>query len=454
MQPFAWCSHCFGNRRPCEFDMIDKYSIPQRLGSAAQRNFHVMAKPAGSTCNLDCKYCFYLSKETLPNGPGTGQMSDETLELFIQQYIQGITGPEVVFSWQGGEPTLRGLDFFRRVVALQKKYAKPNQRVENDLQTNGVLLNEDWALFLKENRFLVGLSIDGPRELHDHYRVNKGGAPTSDKVMAAANLLRKYGVRFNTLTCVHRFNASRPIDVYRFLRRELDSTYIQFIPIVQARDFTTAAPQARDQSRLPIIGSAEARPGHPDSVVTDWSVDPDQYGYFLSRVFDEWLRKDLGKVLVNHIETLVAQHLGLPSQICIYSEFCGKNVAIEHDGSVYSCDHYVYPEYRLGTLREKPLDQMVFSPTEVRFGYAKSETLPRYCRECPFKTDCWGECPKNRLIGTPEGEPGLNYLCSGLRRFFKHALPEVERIVAEIRRSEKASPRTQALKPIFADGRR
>jgi uncharacterized protein len=270
--------------------------------------------------------------------------------------------------------------------------------------------------------------------------------------MAAANLLRKHGVRFNTLTCVHRFNASRPLDVYRFLRRELDSTYIQFIPIVQAKDFETAAPQARDRSRLPIIGSPEARPDHPDSVVTDWSVDPDQYGYFLSRVFDEWVRKDLGKVLVNHFETLVAQHLGLPSQICIYGQFCGKNVAIEHDGSVYSCDHYVYPEYRLGTLREKPLDQMVFSPTEVRFGYAKSEALPRYCRECPFKTDCWGECPKNRLIRTPDGEPGLNYLCSGLRRFFKHALPEVERIAAEIRREQKSAANRPA--PIFAHPRR
>jgi uncharacterized protein len=204
-------------------------------------------------------------------------MSDETLELFIQQYIQGVTGPEVVFSWQGGEPTLRGIDFFRRAVALQKKHAQPNQRIENDLQTNGVLIDEKWASFLKENRFLVGLSIDGPRELHDAYRVNKGGAPTFDKVMAAANLLRKHGVRFNTLTCMHRGNASRPLDVYRFLRRELDSTAIQFIPIVEPKDFETAAPQARDQMRLPIVGSPEARPGHPNSVVTDWSVDPDEY---------------------------------------------------------------------------------------------------------------------------------------------------------------------------------
>jgi uncharacterized protein len=254
--------------------------------------------------------------------------------------------------------------------------------------------------------------------------------------MAAANLLRKVGVRFNTLTCVHRFNASHPLDVYRFLRRELDSTYIQFIPIVQLKHFETTAPQTWDSSRLTMLGSPEARPDHPNSVVTDWSVDPEEYGYFLSRVFDEWRRKDFGRVLVNHFETLVAQHLGLPSQICIYNEFCGKGVVVEHDGSVYSCDHYVYPEYRLGTLREKPLAEMVFSPTQVKFGYAKSEALPRYCRECSYLSDCWGECPKNRLIRTPDGEPGLNYLCAGLKKFYKHALPEVERIAAGIRQQQ------------------
>ena len=418
--------------------MLDKYSMPRKLHAKSGGQFHVMAKPAGSTCNLDCKYCFYLSKETLRGGPGTGEMSEETLDLFIRQYIEGTSGPQVVFSWQGGEPTLRGLDFYRRVVALQKKYAKPNQRVENDLQTNGVLLNEEWARFLKEHRFLVGLSIDGPRELHDAFRVNKGGAPTFDKVMAAAKLLRKFGVPFNTLTCVHRLNASRPLDVYRFLRNELNSTYIQFIPIVQLKEFETTAPQKWDESKLPIVGSPEARPDHPSSVVTDWSVDPEEYGYFLSRVFDEWRRKDFGKVLVNHFETLVAQHMGLPSQLCIYNEFCGKGVALEHDGSVYSCDHYVYPEYRLGTVQEKPLAEMVFSPEQVKFGYSKSETLPRYCRECSYLKDCWGECPKNRLIRTPDGEPGLNYLCAGLKKFYKHALPEVERIVDEIRRQQSA----------------
>ena len=416
--------------------MTDKNKLPLNAHPASGGRFHVMAKPSGSTCNLDCKYCFYLSKESLPNGPGSGQMNDETLDLFVRQYIEGVTGPEVVFSWQGGEPTLRGLDFFQHVVALQKKYAKSNQRVENDLQTNGVLLNEKWAAFLKEHHFLVGLSIDGPRELHDRFRINKGGAPTFDKVMAAANLLRKFGVRFNTLTCVHRLNASRPLDVYRFLRRELDATYIQFIPIVQLKGFETTAPQTWDPSGLPMAGSPEARPDHPNSVVTDWSVDPAEYGYFLCRVFDEWRRKDLGEGARQPLRDACAQHMGLPSQICIYNEFCGKGVALEHDGSVYSCDHYVYPEYRLGTIQEKPLAEMVFSPRQIKFGYAKSETLPRYCRECTYLNDCWGECPKNRLIRTPDGEPGLNYLCAGLKKFFKHALPEVERITGEIRQQQ------------------
>jgi uncharacterized protein len=407
---------------------MDKYSAPQLLGARATRRFHVMAKPAGSACNLDCRYCFYLSKRELPGGPGSGHMADETLERFVKDYIDSVTGDEVVFSWQGGEPTLLGLGFFEKVVALQKKHAKAGQRVENDLQTNGTLLDEDWARFLKEHRFLVGLSIDGPREIHDHYRITKHAEPTFDRVFAAAKTLRRHGVRFNTLTCVHRYNASRPLDVYRFLRRELDSTYIQFIPIVEARDFETVAPQRWDPARLPVVGSPEAHPDHPNSIVTEWSVDPDEYGYFLCKVWDEWQARDLGRVLVNLCETLVAQHMGLPSQVCVHSEVCGKGVALEHDGDVYSCDHYVYPEYHLGNIRQRSLGDMVFSPRQVRFGYAKSETLPAYCRQCPYLSDCWGECPKNRLLRTPDGEPGLNYLCAGLKRFFAHAVPTARRM--------------------------
>jgi len=419
---------------------LDKYHAPQWLGSRATRRFHVMAKPAGSACNLDCTYCFYLSKQQLPDGPGGGHMHDEVLERFVRDYIQSVTGDEVVFSWQGGEPTLLGVGFFENVVALQKKHAKAGQRVENDLQTNGTLLDEDWARFLKEHNFLVGLSIDGPREIHDHFRVTKHGEPTFDKVFAAAQMLRRHGVRFNTLTCVNRFNASRPLDVYRFLRRELGSTYLQFIPIVEPRDFETVAPQKWDAARLPVLGAPESRPDHPQSVVTPWSVDPDEYGYFLSKIWDEWLARDLGKVLVNFCETLVAQRMGLPSQVCVYSEVCGKGVALEHDGGVYSCDHYVYPEYRLGNVQQASLGEMVFAPRQVRFGYAKSETLPEYCRQCEYLTDCWGECPKNRLLRTPAGEPGLNYLCSGLKRFFRHASPAASRMAKSL---AKAAPVTQ-----------
>ncbi|MBK8553665.1 MAG: SPASM domain-containing protein [Ignavibacteria bacterium] len=309
-----------------------------------QRRFHIMAKPGGSTCNIDCQYCYYLDKADLPNGPGAGRMSDEVLESYIRQYIEGVT---------------------------------------------------------------------------------KNGKPTFDLVMNGIKLLKKHRVPFNTLTCVNRLNAKRPLDVYRFLRREVQSTYIQFIPIVEYKGFETTAPQYWDPEKLPIDGSPESRPDHPDSVVTDWSVDPDDYGYFLSKVFDEWLNRDVGKVLVNHIETLVAQHLGLPSQICIYSGFCGKGLAVENEGSVYSCDHYVYPEYKLGNVKDNSLAEMVFSPVQTKFGFDKSETLPGYCRKCEYLTDCWGECPKNRILRTVDGEPGLNYLCSGLKKYFKHALPEI-----------------------------
>ena len=413
----------------------DKYDAPSLVSEKSPRRFHVMAKPAGSACNLDCAYCFYLSKADIPQGPGPGRMSDETLEAFIRQYIEGVNAGDVVFSWQGGEPTLRGLDFYRKVIALEKKYARPGQRIENDLQTNGTLLNEEWAAFLKEHNFLVGLSIDGPRELHDRYRVTKGGEPTFDKVFQAARLLQRYGVPFNTLTCINRYNARRPLDVYRFLRRELGSMRLQFIPIVEYREFKRTAPQRWDDATLPIDGAPEAHPDHPNSIVTDWSVDAEDWGYFLSRVFDEWLSRDIGKVFVNQIETLVAQHLGLPSQMCVYSEVCGKGLAVEHDGSFYACDHYVYPEYRLGNLHETPVVRMAFSRDQVKFGYAKSEALPRYCKECAFLKDCWGECPKNRLLRTPDGEPGLNYLCRGFKRYFEHALPEIDRIVAELRRN-------------------
>ena len=426
-----------GKRRP-----VDKYDVPLVVARDSQVRFHVMVKPVGSSCNLNCAYCFYLSKAGLAGGPGSGSMSDETLDLFISQYIQSISADEVVFSWQGGEPTLAGLAFFRRVVELQQKHAKPGQTIQNDLQTNGTLIDVEWCRFLKENRFLVGLSIDGPKELHDSFRIAKDGSPTFSKVVNSAKLLREHGVPFNTLTCVHSKNAKYPLDVYRFLRREIGSTYMQFTPIVEPRNFEQSSPQKLDASLLPKDGEPRARPGSPDSIVTDWSVDPEDWGYFLRKTFDEWRKRDFGKVLVNQFETLVSQHLGHGPQLCVYSEFCGKNVAIEHDGSVYSCDHLVYPEYRLGNIKDSNLSNSVLSRGQVKFGYAKGESLPKQCRECQYLSDCWGECPKNRIIRTSDGEPGLNYLCRGLKTFYAHAVPEIKTLVAGIqKRNTQPRPR-------------
>jgi uncharacterized protein len=427
-------------RRPCVLDSggpprpADRYDAPRLMADKAPVEFHVMIKPAGSACNLSCTYCFYLSKATLANGPGCKRMSDETLENLIRSYIRDVTADEVVFTWQGGEPTLCGLDFFRKAMALQQKYARPGQTILNDLQTNGTLLDEAWCRFLKENSFLVGLSIDGPEHLHDAYRTARNGAPTHAKVMRAARLLKRFGVPFTTLTCVNRLNAAHPLEVYRFLRDELGSTHIQLTPVVEPRGFEQAAPPLEGGSHLPGADDPRARPGHPESIVTDWSVDPEDWGDFLCTIFDEWRERDLGRVLVNQFETLVSQHLGCGPQMCVYGEACGKAVAVEHDGRVYACDHLVYPEHEIGSIHENRLRDIVLYRSQVRFGYAKSEALPRSCRGCAYLADCRGECPKNRLLRSAEGEPGLNYLCSGLKAFYAHALPEVDRIVAALRR--------------------
>jgi uncharacterized protein len=391
-----------------------------------------MVKPTGSLCNLNCAYCYYLHKEKLLGSSNGYRISEQVLETHIRQYIEDQDGDEVVFSWQGGEPTLLGLDFFRQVVALENKYRKPQQRIENDLQTNGTLLDDAWCEFLRRHDFLVGLSIDGPRELHDAYRVTKGGEPTFERVVRAAQLLHKHSVRFNTLTVVHRFNAQRPLDVYRFLSREVRPFQLQFIPCVEPKVFQTVAPQKWEPSMLPEMGTPAARPGNPDSVVTDWSVDPDDWGDFLCKVWDEWYRRDYGKVFVNLFETAVAQWMGLDAQLCVYHDFCGKGMALEHDGSVYSCDHYVYPQYRLGNILQTPSSRLVFSDQQRKFGFAKNEDLPQYCRDCRFRFACNGECPKNRLIRTPVGEPGLNYLCSGLKNFWEHISPDMKQIIPRV----------------------
>jgi uncharacterized protein len=402
------------------------------------RSYHVMVKPIGSLCNLNCTYCYYLHKEQLLGTKSKFRMSDEVLETHIRQYIEGQDGDEVVFTWQGGEPTLMGLPFFEKVVALEQRYKRPGQRIENDLQTNGTLLDDDWCCFLKRHNFLVGLSIDGPEELHDAYRLAKDGKPTFRKVFAASQLLHRHGIRFNSLTVVNRLSAKRPLDVYRFISREVRPYELQFIPCVEPRTFRSVAPQRWEASMVPHLDSTAAHPGTPDSLVTDWSVDPDDWGTFLCKVWDDWYRRDYGKVFVNLFETAVGQWMGMDSQICIYHDFCGKSVALEHDGTVYSCDHYVYPDYKLANILQTTSSNMVFSDRQKKFGLGKFASLPQYCHDCKYLFACNGECPKNRLIRTPSGEPGLNYLCSGLKKFWAHIdpmMPEIRRRVAAERSS-------------------
>lgn len=390
-------------------------NLPKLPQGRAYR-YHAMIKPAGALCNLDCPYCFYLHKTELLNHKQNARMSDEVLEEHIRQYIKANTGDEVVFSWQGGEPTVMGLPFFERAVELQKKWKKPGQRIENDLQTNGILLDDRWIAFLKREGFLVGLSIDGPKDLHDRYRFTKGGQPTFDRVMAVAGMLKTAGVPFASLCVVNRDVAREPLRVWRFLVDEVGSPRIQFTPCVEPRSFEAGSPaQVIDR---PVLGDARARPGTPGSIVTDWSVDPEEYGTFLCTVWDEWMAKDFGRIHVNHFETAVGQALGYPAQTCVSSPVCGKALAVEHDGALFSCDHFVYPDFQLGNILEIHQGDMAFSQRQVDFGMAKSDSLPGYCRSCEHLDLCWGECPKNRLIRTPEGEAGLNYLCSALKRFY------------------------------------
>ena len=405
------------------------------------RRVHVMVKPTGALCNLDCTYCYYLSKQELLGQPGNGRMSDDVLERFISQYFQAQNHKEVVFSWQGGEPTLLGIDFFRNVVQLEHRYCPKHVRFENDLQTNGTLLDDEWCHFLHERNFLIGLSIDGPRELHDAYRKDASGQGSFDRVCRGAALLRKHKVHFAALCCINRLTAKHPLEVYRFLRDTLGAQRIQFIPIVEPVGFRSVAPQHWDMYSLPIIGERQARPGSADSVVEEWSVDPDDWGDFLCTVFDEWYRRDLGKVYVNYFDAAVETWMGRVSPLCTQAPICGKGLALERDGSLYACDHYVYPEYRMGSINETPLAEMAYGDLQERFGRAKEAALPQYCRQCPYEFTCFGECPKNRFLRTPAGEPGLNYLCSGWKKFFAHCDERIQNIVRQLGRNVVKGPR-------------
>ena len=411
--------------------MPSSHSVRLFKGNPMVR-MHVMTKATGPVCNLNCNYCYYLSKEKLLQTKSRWRMSDDLLESYIRQYIEQQNAPQIVFSWQGGEPTLLGLDFFKKVVMLQKKYTPPGVRCENDLQTNGTLINEEWCRFLHDNNFLVGLSIDGPRHLHDVYRTCKNGQGSFDRVIKTAALLRKYDVRFATLTVVNNINSKYPLEVYRFLRDVVGSKQIQLIPIVEPKVFHKTAPQYWNMSQMPEEGSSLINPGHPESFLAPYCVEPTVYGDFLIAIFDEWLNFDFGKIVVPFFDSAIEQWIGKPSQLCIFSPMCGKGLAMEHNGDVYVCDHYVYPEYRIGNIRETPLIEMALSTKQEHFGRAKDFSLPAKCRQCRYLFACSGECPKNRLLKTKQGEPGLNYLCEGLYKYFSHIDSNIRMIVEHL----------------------
>lgn len=370
--------------------------MPSPLPIGAPPSFHVMAKPTGAICNLDCSYCFYLSKEALYPG-ARFRMGDEVMERYVRQVLEAHEGPEVTIAWQGGEPTLMGLGFFRRVVETAERYRRPGQRLVHTLQTNATLLNEEWAAFLAEHSFLVGVSVDGPPALHDAYRVDKKGRPTSARVLEGIALLQRHGVEHNLLCTVNAANANHPVEVYRYLRDDCKGRFLQFIPVVEHTP-TAADPEA----------------------VSDRSLNPAQWGRFLVEVFDEWLCRDVGSVFVQAFDAALASWCGVPPGLCVFSETCGNAVALEHNGDLYSCDHFVSPEHLLGNIADTHLVELIASEVQRRFGDDKRDTLPRYCWDCDVRFACWGECPKNRFTKTPDGEDGLNYLCAGYKQFFHH----------------------------------
>lgn len=371
---------------------------------------HVMAKPTGSVCNIDCTYCFYLEKEALyPERNTRWQMSDETLERYIGQHIDAQSGDNVTFAWQGGEPTMMGLAFFRRVIALCDKYAN-GKKITHALQTNGILLDDAWARFFAEHRFLIGLSIDGPAPLHNQYRVNRTGKGTHDRVMAAMALLKAHHVEFNTLTVVGKHNVEHACEVYEFLVAA-GSRYIQFIPLVER-----LSNDASSALQLVLPGESAAR-------LAPWTVPSWQFGDFLRQIFDVWVRRDVERVSVQMFDVAMAAWTGQPPVLCVHSATCGHAFALESNGDLYNCDHFVYPEHKLGNIHQQTIHELNHSERAIAFGEAKETTLTADCRRCEFRPVCHGGCPKHRFAVSPNGHPGHNYLCAGYKHFFKHITP-------------------------------
>lgn len=396
--------------------------------------FHFMAKPSGPICNLDCSYCFYLEKEHFYPDKQRFLMRDEVLELYVKQNIAAEKSSTVLFTWQGGEPTLRGLDFYRKAFALQNTYAN-GKTIQNSLQTNGVLLNREWCEFLSEAGFMVGISLDGPKEIHDAARVDKQGRPTFDAVMQGIALLKQYKIEFNVLVTVTHHVAQHPQQVYQFLKSE-GITHIQFNPVVER------IPNTENQRQ----GLHFANPKATEALrVSPYSVAPHEYGQFLITIFDEWVRKDVGNIYVMNFEWALAAWLRLPANVCLFTQNCGRALIIEHNGDVYSCDHFMYPEYFLANLQDTSLQAIANTDKQQHFGTAKFDTLPKDCRECDYLFACYGECPKNRFTLTKTGEAGLNYLCASYKAYFKHIDKYMKAMTTLISHQQPASLIMQAI---------
>lgn len=381
--------------------------------STIAEGIHVVAKPAGPVCNLDCAYCFYLEKQALFGPRPAHRMSDDVLRAFVANYVAAQPTQVIEFVWQGGEPTLSGLDFFRRVIELQQPFAG-RKTIKNALQTNGTLLTDEWCAFLKQHRFMVGISLDGPEDVHDRYRRDRRGRGTFDRVMRGLRLLQKHGVDYNVLACIARETAKRPLDVYGFLKNE-GVEFIQFTPLVER--MPDACGKRRGQR---LAGPAALNCEERCAAVTPWTVVPEDYGDFLIAVYEDWVRHDVGRVFVMNFEWALNAWIGNPSPVCVHAERCGRSVVVEHNGDVYACDHFVYPEYRLGNVVTDGLADLVGDSVQSAFGVTKAAALPRWCTECEVLAGCRGGCPKHRFAISPYGEPGLHYLCVGYRRYLLH----------------------------------
>ena len=379
---------------------------------------YVMLKPAGAHCNLACKYCYYLEKNNLYQNSHHHLMSDDMLEQFTREYIEAQTMPQVLFTWHGGEPLMRSIDFYKKALALQKKYAHGKQ-IDNVIQTNGTLLTDEWCEFFAKNHWLVGISIDGPQEYHDHYRVTPAGKPSWEKVMQGISLLKKHRVEWNAMAVVNAYNAEHPLEFYHFFR-DNGCQYLQFTPIVERltehEDGRTLASLADDRE-IPLA---------------DASVTPQQWGNFLCTIFDDWVRHDVGKTFVEIFDCTLANWMGVLPGICAYSKECGHAGVMEHNGDVYSCDHFVFPEYKLGNIREQSLIDMLYGEKQQAFSRLKHTSLPRQCKECDMEFACHGECPKNRFEKDKYGEPGLNYLCQGYYQYYTHVAPYMDFMKREL----------------------